>query len=248
MTDATVVRVVVTRPELQAAELIRGLTEHGYGPVVMPLLDIQALPVSDAGRRELQRADVVVVTSPTGAHHLVRAVDGPTAFPRARVAAVGRETRAVLERGGVPVDVIPPRATGASLAEALAAGGIEGAHIVLARARCGRPEVPTRLRAAGAEVSELPLYASVPASPDPERVAQAREAAVWTVTSPKIVDAAIDAVGVEVLRSALLISIGPTTSAHARARGLEVAAEAADQSADGLIAALLRTRPPTAEG
>ncbi len=240
------IRVVVTRPPLQSARLIRLLDEAGYEPLVMPLLDIVALPVPDESWAAFASADVVVVTSPTGAHHLVeRLTESGRRHPAvARVAAVGRETRTVLENAGVAVDVTPVRATGAALSDALAASGVDGARVVLARAREGRAELATGLRAAGAEVVEFPLYTSVAASPDPLQVAMARTAEAWTVTSPKIVDAAGDVVGADVLRSATVVSIGPTTSAHARGLGVDVAAEAADQSAAGIVAALIEVRPP----
>ncbi len=241
MGGAEAIRVVVTRPREQSRELIRLLTEAGYAPVSLPLLDIQPLPVPDDDWESFAMADVVAVTSPTGAHHLVArlAESGRTVPEGMRVAAVGRETGAVLRAAGIAVHVVPSRATGVALADALAAEGVEGRHIVLARAREGRVELADGLRAAGARVTELPLYESVDAAVDPAEVVVACGAEVWIVTSPKIVEAAVNIVGREHLRGTTVVSIGPTTSARARDLGVPVAAEAAEQSASGLVAALI---------
>ncbi len=245
MAAQDVIRVVVTRPRRQSAELTRRLADAGYAPVVLPLLDIAPLPVTEESWRTFASADVVVVTSPTGAHHLTEqlAASGRALPGSARVAAVGPETRSILRAAGIGVHVMPPRATGAALAEALADVGVAGARIVLARAREGRVELADGLRTAGAHVVELPLYASVAAEIDPVAVAEVRDAEVWIVTSPKIVDAAVGVVGREVLRRATVVSIGPTTTAHARESGIDVSAEASEQSAAGLVAALTEARP-----
>lgn len=234
------IRVAVTRPRLQSAELTALLAESGYEPIEIPLLDIQALPVADESWDALERSDAVVVTSPSGAHHLVEALRGTgRRIPETvTVAAVGRITEAALLSAGIRVSLTPERATGAALADALAERGVEGARVVLARALEGRVELSDGLRASGAEVTELPLYRAVSVTPDVGDVERARSAHVWTLTSPKIVDAAVAAVGSDTLAAAALVSIGPTTTAHVRRRGLQVAAEAAEQSAPGLVAAV----------
>jgi len=239
------IRVAVTRPRLQSAELIALLAESGYEPIEIPLLDIRALPVAEEAWEALGSSDAMVVTSPSGAHHLIEALreTGRRIPGTVMVAAVGRITEAVLLSAGIPVSLTPERATGAALADAFAERGVEGVRIVLARALEGRVELSDGLRAYGAEVLELPLYRAVTVTPDVGDIERARSADVWTLTSPRIVDAAVDAVGSDTLSATALVSIGPTTTAHVRRRGLQIAAEAAEQSAAGLAAAVAEAMP-----
>lgn len=235
---STPTRVVVTRPAGQAEGLADLLGAAGFEAVRLPLITVRDHigPDRDAGLVALPSADVVVVTSANGASRLCTLVaDGVPLRADVTVVAVGDPTRVALERGGLAVDLVPATATGAAVAEMLAGRGVAGRRVVLARALDGRPELPVALLVAGAEVIELPLYASVDITPPEDDLTRARGAEVWTLTSPRIVDGAVRAVGHEALGRAALVSIGPTTSAHIREIGLQVAGEATDASTDAIV-------------
>jgi len=90
----------------------------------------------------------------------------------------------------------------------------------------------------GAIVDRIALYSSVP---DGEGAAALRErllagdADAVTYTSALSVNAFVDAVGADAAARAPAVSIGPVTTAAAKARGLEVAAEASMSTLAGLV-------------
>jgi len=94
------VRIVVTRPLGQEADLVARLEALGYEVVHCPLIEIE--PLGD-DPIEVTGYDWVVVTSANGARELLRRAAGP--LPR--VAAIGPATAAALGR----VDLVPRVAT-----------------------------------------------------------------------------------------------------------------------------------------
>lgn len=241
-------RVVVTRPLAQAGELVGRLRGEGAEVVELPLTVIVPIAASDAIDTAIDRIatyDVIVVTSANGADCVAArmAERGATIDPGTTVVAVGAGTAEVLGRNAIRVDRIPARATGAAIVAELAAGGLAGVRILLPRARAGRPELVTGLRAAGAVVDDVAFYDTVRCQVDPDAVAAAQSADDVVLTAPSGVDAYIAAIGAAGSRPRI-VTIGPTTSAAVRQAGLAVAAEATEQSVDGLIAAV-RSLPPT---
>jgi len=231
-------RVVVTRPAEVSDGLVTALDDAGFDVIRLPLIETRDCvgPATDAGIAALSGADHIVVTSINGARRLGRLVrSGAGRVGDATVVAVGQGTRDALAGEGIRVDLMPREATGAAVAAMLAERGVAGRRVVLARAREGRPELPAGLRAAGAEVLELPLYESVDLTPDAVELARASAAAAWTFTSPRIVDAAVRVAGHEPLAAVSLVSIGPTTSARLREHGLQVACEARAASVAAIV-------------
>ena len=153
--------------------------------------------------------------------------------------AVGAATAGRLRQRGLRVDRVPAEATGAAIAAELAAAGVTGARVLLARARAGRPELPAALRAAGATVDDVALYDTVRVQPTAEAVAGVLASDLVVLTAPSAVESLADALGAERAGDVAVVSIGPTTSAAARSHGFAVAAESAAQSIDGLVAAVL---------
>lgn len=244
-------RVVVTRPAHQSRALVERLVELGADVAALPLIatvPIASSPEIDRALGALERYKVIVVTSANGADCLAdrlteRAVelpDGPL------VVAVGSATAGRLRERGLRVDRIPARATGAAIAAELAAAGVTGAHILLARARVGRPELPAALRDAGATVDDVALYDTIRVEPPRDAVAGLVPSDLVVLTAPSAVAVLAEALGAG--RPAVsVVSIGPTTSAAARAAGFTVTGEASSQSVDGLVEAVLRgaSSPPS---
>lgn len=237
------VGVVVTRPAGQGAALTDALERHGASVVTLPLT--QVVPADpdevDAELAALADADVVVVSSTNGARLLADALRRlGTAIPDgALVAAVGDATAAALASCGLRADIVPTGATGGALVTALTARTTPaGRHVVLARARHGRPELPDGLRAAGARVTDIALYTVRALTPAPSALHAARACPIWVFTAPSAIDAAIAAAGLPLLQAATLVSIGPTTSAHLHAHALAPTAEAAGRSTADLVAAV----------
>lgn len=202
-------RIVLTRPKGRNERLARRLEELGHTVQCVPLVAVE--PLGDEPI-DVSGYDWVVLTSQTGARELKRRMRGR---PK-RVAAIGRTTA---EAFG-PVELVAPVSTQEGLLAALPrpAGrvlfaGAEGARRLLVD-ELGADFVPlyrTReLRPGGALEADL----AVLASPSAARAFAAMAPGIPAVT------------------------IGPETTAAARAAGVRVAAEAASQDLDGLAAAV----------
>ena len=205
-------RIVVTRTREQSAELARRLRELGHEVSVLPLVAIEPL---DDDPIDVAGYDWVVVTSVNGAKELRRRMQGR---PK-RVAAIGRATAAAF--GGA--DLVPAVSTQEGL---LAELPRPAGRVLFAGAEGARRVLIDEL---GADF--VPLYRTrelVPPEPpagDLVVLASASAARVLGRTS-----AAIPAV-----------SIGPETTAAAKAAGIEVVAEATTHDLDGLLAAIALT-------
>lgn len=229
-------RVLVLRPEGQAAGLAALLAAEGAEPVVVPAVRI--LPPEDWGpvdalAADLARLDWVVFTSVNGVTSVLDRLGGLAGF-RGRTAAVGPATAGALERGGVAVDWIPPAYTTASLAAGLP--GPPGRVCVLRAAGAG-PELEEVLGSRGFDVERVDAYRTEPAGGG--GIAEALRTGVDAValTSASIVRAVVSATAGN-LGGAAAFSIGPATSAACREMGIAVACEAAPHTAEGLVACM----------
>jgi len=243
--------VVVTRSRTQSSELAAGLARLGARVLPFPTIAIEA-PVDpapvDAAVSDLEGFDWVVFASTNAVEHLFARLDrtGGDArrLARCRVAAVGSATVAALRQRGILADLAPARATSAALFEALRQRqDLTGARILLPRADIAPQDFPDSLRGAGAAVTEVVAYRTVPARPDPEVFAALRdgEAQIVTFTSSSTVRnyAAMVREALGALPSAVrYASIGPETSKAAAAEGIAIAVEASEHTVDGLLAAL----------
>jgi uroporphyrinogen III methyltransferase / synthase len=203
------VKVVVTRPRAQAGELADRLRARGHEVELCPLVEIE--PLGDEPV-DVDGYDWVVVTSPNGAHELRRRMRGK---PR-RVAAIGRATADAF--GGA--DLVPRVSTQEGLLTELPR---PAGRVLFAGAEGAR-----RLLVDELEADFVPLYRTIELQPDEppdgDLVVLASASAARALGST---GAAIPAV-----------SIGPQTTAAARAAGVEVVAEAATHDVDGLVAAV----------
>lgn len=203
-------RVVVTRAEAQADPLVARLEALGHDVVRCPLIRIE--PVGD-DPIDPSAFDWVVVTSPNGAHELARRL---TAKPR-RLAAIGPATAEALQAHGLEVDLVPSVHTQDGLLAELPPG-----RLLLAAAEGAR-----RLLVDERGAKLLPLYRTIELHPpapegDVALLASASAARAFAATGSRIP----------------VVAIGPQTAAEAREHGLEVAAVADTQDADGLLDAL----------
>lgn len=159
-------RVVVTRPEGQAAGLEQAIRAAGGEPVCIPAIEIRPLedPAAfDAIADRLESFDLAVFVSRNAvrcALDLLRRRRGERAWPaRLRVATVGQGSRAELERAGFR-SVIAPAA--GSDSEALLAlpelAAVGGWRVVIFRGEGGRPVLGDTLARRGAHVEYAACY------------------------------------------------------------------------------------------
>jgi uroporphyrinogen-III synthase len=246
-------RIVVTRAARQSGGLQERLEQQGAEVLLLPTIEIappdSLAPLDDALRRASD-FDWLVVTSANAVRalgeRLAELEFTSAALTHLRCAAVGQATADVLRELGLAVDVVPERAVGEALAEALA-DRVRGHRVLLVRAAVARDVVPDALAAAGATVTIVDAYRTVIPS---DAVVRARavfepehlpDAVVFTSgsTVTHLLDVLREA-GIMFPRTIRCVSIGPVTSGALRDAGLIVAAEAEAASLDGVVAACVR--------
>ncbi len=224
--------VVVTRRKGEEDALSARLAELGAAVRELPAIEFAApadpAPL-DAALRALDRFEWVVFTSATAVERTLermRALGLELAQLGARrLAAVGPATADRLVRHVRAPDLVPSEARGEALAGELAPR-VRGRRVLLPRPAEGRPETLEGLRAAGAELTVVEAYRTVPSPPG--RIAplagwiEGGEIDAVAFASPSAVQAVVGALGpkAELLRRVSLAAIGPTTADALRAAGL----------------------------
>jgi uroporphyrinogen-III synthase len=208
----------------------------------------------DAALRDVRRFDWAVFASATAVERTVARLRAlgldPAALAALRLAAVGPATAERLARDVREPDLVPAESTGERMAAALAAR-VQGKRVFVPRPAEGRPELVDGLVAAGAEVTAVVAYRTLPAPR--EAIAplaawiDAGEVDAIAFASPSAVKAVVAGLGdrAALLRKVPLAAIGPTTAAALREEGLEVGViparytgvDLADAIADRLAAA-----------
>ena len=226
------VGVAVTRARAQASGLAARLRALGARVVEAPSIRIEPLAFE---LPDLRLYDLLVLTSPNAVEALLLRAHDARALAGPKIAVIGPGTADALLAHGIRPDIVPERAVGESLAQALAPLGLGRA--LVARAERASDVVPDALRAAGTEVDVLALYRTV-AEPMPEAARRAALGAEWlTFASASAVRFFHAAAGT--LDGPRLASIGPVTSAALRELGYEPDLEAEDHTPEGLVAALV---------
>jgi uroporphyrinogen III methyltransferase / synthase len=204
-------KVIVTRPRVQAGPLVERLEKLGYDVVECPLIEIERTsddPIDCSGY------EWAIVTSPNGADEVAR-----RARNLPKVAAVGPGTAEQLRKHGVEPDFVPKVSSVDGLLDEFPQ---PAGKIVYLGAENARRRPIDALNA-----DYVPLYRTVllqPEAPHGDVVVlasgSAARAYAWTGgTAPAV-------------------SIGPETSRVAESVGLDVAVEAAAHDLDGLVAAV----------
>jgi uroporphyrinogen-III synthase len=203
------VKVVVTRPEGQEEELVRGLLALRHEVVRCPLLAIE--PLGD-GPVDVTGYDWVVVTSVNGARELRRRLKGTPE----RVAAIGRATAEAF--GGA--DLVPAVSTQEGL---LAELPRPAGRVLFAGAEGARRLLVDELHA-----DFVALYRTRELTP-----LEPPEGDLVVLTSASAARA-FGRLGAAIPA----ISIGPLTTVAARDAGIDVVREAETHDVAGLLAAV----------
>jgi uroporphyrinogen III methyltransferase / synthase len=228
-------RIVVTRARPQSSGLAATLSELGALVTQAPAIAIDPVEVE---LPDLSSYDLVCLTSVNGVERLFELVRDARALAGPVVAAIGPGTAERLRAHGVVADVVPARAVGEGLLEAVSALDVRRALIL--RAREGRDVLPDGLRARGVDVDVVTLYETRAVPLDGATLAAVLGADWITFTAGSAVRSLVAAVGgADALRGGpRLASIGPVTSAALREVGLEPDLEAAEHTPGGLVDAL----------
>jgi len=242
--------VVVTRAAGGRDELSARLRELGLEVRELPAIELgppaDPRPL-DAALRALSRFEWVVFASAAAVERVLARLD-ELGVPRAELsgralAAVGPATAERLRAALRSPDLVPGEASGAALAGALARA-VGGRRVLLPRAAEGRPELADGLTSAGAELTAVEAYRTVPVPA--EQLAplsgwlRAGEVAAVAFASPSSVRAVAAALEADPtpLAAVLLAAIGPTTAAALEEAGLPVGLVAARHTGADLAEAI----------
>jgi uroporphyrinogen III methyltransferase/synthase len=249
-------RVVVTRPREDAADLVDRLAALGAEAVEAPMIRI-APPEDwtplDTAVDDVSSYDWVVFTSVNAVEHfmerLYRGSRDVRDLKGVRLCAVGPSTRDRLVRYGVKIDLVPTDFRAEGVVEALSRiSPLSGTRFLLPRADVGRERLAEALRDAGAVVTDVVTYLTLPAEPDPERDPDVyrmlldRQIDVVTFTSAASVSNFARTFGSEqaadLLRQTVVAVVGPVTAEAAARLDIPVSIMPAKYTLDALVQAI----------
>lgn len=241
-------RVIVTRQESQGRPLMWALRDLALEPVAVPAIAVEIGPAGgelDAALRRIARYAWVVVTSGNGARAVLQAAERVrTPFEATRWAVIGRQTREILERGGVEVRFQPRVATAQALGQGLPVAA--GEHVLVVRGSLGGDDLGVLLTARGAVVHEAVAYRTEEAPVSSRGLLRAAtesgplRAVIFTSSSTVrglLRLATADGVDLSALPA---ICIGPETARVAAAAGFEVVGIATSPESSDLAEATAR--------
>lgn len=229
-------RIVVTRPEARGGRLAAAIVRAGAEAVHLPLLAIERLGFDAPGAEVIARYDRIIFTSANAVGCFVEGLDSAarSAFMAHRgIATVGPATADAVTAAGASVGVVPREHVAECLAAAL--GGIRGSTLLWPRAESVRGTFAGLVRAAGAELAELPVYRTRSLVPV-DAADRVRGADAVAFTSPSGVRA-WRSLGLPQMR---VVCIGPVTATAAAEAGIAVDAIASPYTIGGMVAALRR--------
>ena len=227
-------RVLVTRSEDQAGEMVAALGDAGAEAVVMPMIRLvppQDYAALDTALEQIDSYDALLLTSANAVRFFAaraRHRGVSLAAIAATVVCVGPRTAEAALAAGLPVHRVPEGRFDAEgvLDLVLRAVSPAGKRFLMPRSEAARDVLPDGLRRAGAAVDAVTVYRNVPADTDAGALRAALEAGrldVLTFTSPSTVrrfDDMLDAASREAATRCTVAAIGPVTAAALRKVGL----------------------------
>ena len=226
-------RIVVTRPRAQAADLVHRLDQMGAYSIEVPTIQIVAAkdeaPLDRACAR-IDEFDWVVFTSANAVsyfmHRLLSGSGDIRDLKGVRLCAVGPATAEALAQYHIKVDLVPEEYRATGVVRALCQDrDLTGTRILLPRADLARDLLPAKLRQAGAHVTAVTAYRTSPVdletanNPDIYGLLLERRVDIITFTSGSSVSNFVKALGTDqaadLLKQVDVACIGPVTAAVA---------------------------------
>jgi uroporphyrinogen III methyltransferase/synthase len=241
-------RIVVTRPQPENAELCREI--RALGGVAIPFACIRIVPLAGspsgptaAEIRAAENFSWLVFTSAAGADAFFEAYLSSGGdfrrFAACRFAAIGPATAQALKKRGFVPDCTPESSSGRDFGEALAQKISPGETVLLVRALTAAPGLAEALMEKGLLFQELPVYETVPAETGEyvRRLVAEGGFDYALFASPSAVSAFRGVFPEADLRALKAVCMGESTAARARELGMD-ARLAAEATIQGMLRAL----------
>ena len=162
MTQALAGRtVLVTRPQHQAAALVRAIRAAGGEAFEFPALDIEAVPLDALATSlaYLSHADITIFISPNAARFGMAAIRAAGCAPLSGIVfAVGPGTSRELQEQSVSTVITPSGQDSEALLALPQLQDVAGKRVVIVRGVGGRALLADTLTARGAEVHFMECY------------------------------------------------------------------------------------------
>jgi uroporphyrinogen-III synthase len=236
MTSLAGKRILLTRSADDCAEWAEQLTALGAAPVVLPCIEAEILDTPQLRAQLAQtvpHADWLVLTSRRGVEAF--AALHPGSIGNARVATVGPATAAAARTLLGRNDLTGEGGTAESLAATLLeSGALQGKpQLLLALAANADDRLASALRGR-AHCTRFDVYRTIPAPPQhAKRPLSSLGADNVLLASPSAVAGFVNQIDVDGPLN--VFTIGPSTSAAARAHGLVVTGQARVPSLEGIL-------------
>ncbi|HWE24190.1 MAG TPA: uroporphyrinogen-III synthase, partial [Myxococcales bacterium] len=226
-------------------ELATMLRAQGAEPVALPCIEfadpVDPAPLEAALRniRSGSPPDFLVLASPHAADRFFARLE-PLHLRTVRIAAAGQGTARRVEQRGLTA-VAPVQGAGAEALVDLIAPQVRGRTVLVPRAEAGNPALVEGLERAGAQVTVVPLYRTVPATrADPETAALLRAGRIDAIafasgSAARGFAALFGDQAASLAARSVVACMGRTCAADAQSAGLRV-----DAVADGGLPELVR--------
>jgi uroporphyrinogen III methyltransferase / synthase len=246
-------RIVITRAETQAAELLAKLAEAGADVLELPMIrivpDHSEEDVADMFR-ELWSYEWIVFTSPNGVRHFFdlffKEFDDIRALGGAHVAAIGKGTVAELKRYFIRADIVPETATSEALAKALVEHQtLDNLNILVITGNKNGDELRKTLESALAIVDQVQVYRTentdISTHPGAEIFRREGADAIIFASGSAVESFVAQSAALKTAPNALrpaTCSIGSVTSAVMREKSIPVDMEASEASVEAVVRTL----------
>lgn len=245
-------RILITRPQAQAASFARQLERLGAQAICIPTIEIvppdDLQPLDDAVR-QVADFDSLILTSVNGVESFFERLAANKLDIRSlsgvEIIAVGPKTAEAIEQYRLRPDLIPQRYQAEGLVDELLTRDLKGRRFLYPRAKVVRPVLIEGLRAAGAEVVAPVAYQTVAAEGQKEQLRQllqAGELDAICFSSSSTFESLYKMFADELARlqgRAEFFSIGQITSNTIRKHGFAVALEPEKSTLDDLVVAMV---------
>jgi uroporphyrinogen III methyltransferase/synthase len=233
-------RILITRSLDDCAEWAGQLARYEATPVTLPCIETELIDTPELRAQlaaTVRQADWLVFTSRRGVEAFAALHEA--SIGDARIAAVGPITGEAARQRLGRIDLVGRGGTATLLAATMLKQGVLAGRpsLLLALAENADERLETALKDA-ARCTRFDVYRTIPApSPSAKRAMSTLGADNVLLASPSAVTGFMNQVDIDIPVN--IFTIGPSTSAAARAHGLVVTAEAANPSLPGMLEAML---------
>jgi uroporphyrinogen III methyltransferase/synthase len=251
-------RVLVTRARSQNSVLAEKIEAWGGEAWEFPTIRIS--PPSDfapldQALRQLSSYDWVIFTSVNGVEYFFQRLRELNMdirqMAKARIAAVGEKTAAVLQEKGIIVDVLPNDFKAESLVKSLRTQVTPEEKVLIPRGNLARNLLPQELERMGCQVTAVDAYqteSNIENATEIIEMLQEKKIHILTFTSSSTVKNLVEGLRpycddiLSLLNQTTIACIGPITAHTAEKLGLKVDIVAESYTIDGLMESLIKVK------